>query len=69
MAVLITMPIKVGVKCINCHSNFGCIYEGEKKYCKSCADRDSCRYICVHCVSGGLCASCYELSKIKRRKK
>jgi hypothetical protein len=69
MGLLPLLRGKSGVKCIRCYSIYGCIRNGEKLYCRSCPDRETCRYICVCDISGGLCASCYELKKLKKKEK
>lgn len=68
MLLITHIPVKRGIKCVNCHCIYGCIYEGTKKYCVSCPERDSCRFICVADISGGFCASCFELRKLRRKK-
>jgi len=59
------------IKCMNenCKSIYGCQLDREKTYCRSCDTRGNCRIICVEDVSGGFCASCYDLKKLQRRRK
>lgn len=60
------MDARQGVKCIRCYCVYGCVCDGEKKYCKTCNDRHTCNIICVCDVTGGLCASCLEVYKLRK---
>ena len=56
------------IKCINemCKCIYGCELNSIKMYCRDCESKVRCKIICVLDVSGGLCASCYELKRIQR---
>jgi len=54
-------------KCINCHCIYGCSDTGGiRRECVTCAVNQRCTIICVSAVSGGACASCIEVYKLKK---
>jgi hypothetical protein len=61
------VPTRKAIKCCNCRCIYGCRLSKTKFYCIDCVkeSREICM-ICVDEVDGGLCASCLELSRIRR---
>lgn len=60
---------RLAIICINekCRAIYGCTTGNKKTYCRVCDKKFECKIICVNDVSGGLCASCYELKKLQKR--
>lgn len=66
--VSIDVTIKKAIKCCNCSCIYGCRLNKTKLYCIDCEreNKEICM-ICVDEVDGGLCASCLELSRLRRK--
>lgn len=58
--------IKVARKCVNCRCIYGCKDSDDSNYCVTCLALEECTIICVEDTTGGLCASCLELSRVQR---
>lgn len=59
------MNEKIGRKCFNCFSIYGCkIKGGETRSCVSCDIRSNCTVTCTGNTTGGACPACIKLQEV-----
>lgn len=56
---------RIGRKCFNCHSIYGCKMEGFRSYdCVTCDIRTKCVVICKGNTTGGACPACMKIREL-----
>jgi hypothetical protein len=58
---------RIGRKCFNCMSIYGCKIKGGKTYdCITCTISNQCKVVCTGDTTGGACPSCMKVHELMK---